>query len=89
MLADRSAATGRWVLTSCLQRRHVRVSTEFGEIRIKLGLLGGETMNAAPEYEDCRAAAAQHQVAIKQVQQAAIAAYLRPGTAAQDGTATP
>jgi hypothetical protein len=73
---------------SCLERRHIPVSTEYGEIRIKVGTLGGETMNAAPEYEDCRAAAAKHHVAIKQVQQAAIAAYLRPGTAKEGGPQT-
>jgi uncharacterized protein (DUF111 family) len=72
---------------SCLERRHIPVATEYGEIRIKVGTLGGETMNAAPEYEDCRAAAAKHHVAIKQVQQAAIAAYLRPGSAKEGGKA--
>jgi uncharacterized protein (TIGR00299 family) protein len=72
---------------SCLERRHIPVATEYGEIRIKVGTLGGETMNAAPEYEDCRAAAAKHHVAIKQVQQAAIAAYLRPASAKEGGTA--
>jgi hypothetical protein len=72
---------------SCLERRHIPVATEYGEIRIKVGSLGGETMNAAPEFEDCRAAAAKHRVAIKQVQQAAIAAYLRPGAAMEGGTA--
>jgi uncharacterized protein (TIGR00299 family) protein len=72
---------------SCLERKHIAVSTAYGEIRIKIATLGGETMNAAPEYEDCRAAAAQHHVAIKQVQQAAIAAYLRPDGAKQGGTA--
>jgi hypothetical protein len=73
---------------SCLERRHIPVATEYGEIRVKVGSLGGETMNAAPEYEDCRAAAAKHRVAIKQVQQAAIAAYLRPETANESGTPT-
>jgi uncharacterized protein (TIGR00299 family) protein len=73
---------------SCLERRHIPVATEYGEIRVKVGTLGGETMNAAPEYEDCRAAAAKHHVAIKQVQQAAIAAYLRPETANESGTKT-
>jgi hypothetical protein len=73
---------------SCLERRHIPVATKYGEIRIKVGTLGGETMNAAPEYEDCRAAAAKHHVAIKQVQQAAIAAYLRPETANESGTQT-
>lgn len=61
---------------SCLSRTHVAVSTSYGEIRIKVGSFGGETLNVAPEFEDCRAAAACHDVAVKQVQQAAIAAYL-------------
>jgi len=72
---------------SCLERSHIAVSTEYGEIRIKVGSLSGERMNAAPEFEDCRAAAAKHKVAIKQVQQAAIAAYLRPDDTKQGGTA--
>jgi uncharacterized protein (TIGR00299 family) protein len=59
----------------CLERKHVAVATQFGEVRMKLGLLSGEELNAAPEFEDCKAAAAQHGVALKQVQQAAIAAY--------------
>lgn len=59
----------------CLKRRHTPVQTPYGEIRIKVGLLAGEEMNAAPEFEDCRAAAKQHNVALKLVQQAAIAAY--------------
>ncbi len=72
---------------SCLERRHIPVATEYGEIRIKIGSLDGVTMNAAPEYEDCRAAAAKHRVAIKQVQQTAIAAYLRPGSEKEGGAA--
>ncbi len=60
---------------SCLKRQHTPVQTLYGEIRIKVGLLAGEEMNAAPEFEDCRAAAKQHNVALKLVQQAAIAAY--------------
>jgi uncharacterized protein (TIGR00299 family) protein len=62
---------------SCLERRHTTVSTPFGAIRIKIGSLSGEILNAAPEFEDCRAAAAKHHAAVKQVQQAAIAAYLQ------------
>jgi hypothetical protein len=61
-----------------LERSHTTVTTPYGEIRIKVGSLASATMNVAPEFEDCRAAAAEHQVALKQVQQAAIAAYLRP-----------
>jgi uncharacterized protein (DUF111 family) len=60
---------------TCLERVHTTVATPYGEIRIKIGSSAGETINAAPEYEDCRSAAAAHHVAVKQVQQAAIAAY--------------
>jgi len=60
---------------SCLERHHLPVQTSYGEIRMKIGKLDGEVMNAAPEFEDCRAAAVRCEVPLKQVQQAAIAAY--------------
>ena len=60
---------------SCLERSFVTANTQYGEIRIKLGSRSGEIFNAAPEFEDCRTAAENHGVAIKEVQQAAIAAY--------------
>jgi uncharacterized protein (TIGR00299 family) protein len=60
---------------SCLDRSHLAVNTPYGEIRIKVGSRSGEIFNAAPEFEDCRAAAAAHGVAVKEVQQSAIAAY--------------
>ncbi|MEI9979549.1 MAG: nickel pincer cofactor biosynthesis protein LarC [Edaphobacter sp.] len=62
---------------SCLDRTHETVTTLYGDIRMKIGSRNGEIFNAAPEFEDCRAAAAKHQVAIKLVQQTAIAAYFR------------
>jgi len=62
---------------ACLDRSHATVSTPYGDIRIKIGSLADETLNVAPEFEDCRTAAAQHHVPVKQVQQAAIAAYLQ------------
>jgi len=60
---------------SCLDRSHHTVSTPYGEIRIKVGSHGQEVLNANPEFEDCRAAAAAHNVPVKQVIQSAIAAY--------------
>jgi hypothetical protein len=60
---------------SCLERHHLPVQTPYGEIRMKIGKLDGEVMNAAPEFEDCRAAGVRCDVPLKQVQQAAIAAY--------------
>ncbi len=59
----------------CLERCHSSVDTEFGPIRMKIGTQDGEERNAAPEFEDCRAAAAEFRVPLKKVQQAAIAAY--------------
>jgi uncharacterized protein (TIGR00299 family) protein len=62
---------------ACLDRRHASVDTPYGPIRIKIGALDQQEYNAAPEFEDCRAAAAKHNVPLKLVQQAAIAAYRR------------
>jgi pyridinium-3,5-bisthiocarboxylic acid mononucleotide nickel chelatase len=59
----------------CLDRAHATVPTQYGDIRIKIGLLDGEALNIAPEFEDCRAAAARCSIAVKIVQQAAISAY--------------
>ena len=59
----------------CLERRLVSVETPFGNIRVKVGARDGEELNVAPEFEDCRAAAQEHGVPVKQVMQAAIAAY--------------
>jgi pyridinium-3,5-bisthiocarboxylic acid mononucleotide nickel chelatase len=60
-----------------LERRHIEVETPYGKLRIKLGLLRGEVLNAAPEYDDCVAAAQKHGVPLKEVMAAAVAA-MRP-----------
>ena len=53
-------------------RREIRkVSTSFGEIAIKFGMLDGEVIQASPEFESCKAAAQSHGVPIKQVYEAA------------------
>ncbi|MFA5238514.1 MAG: nickel pincer cofactor biosynthesis protein LarC [Phycisphaerae bacterium] len=60
---------------SKLARAFVTVQTEFGEIKIKTGSLGGKIVNAKPEFSDCVSAAQKHNVAVKAVLDAAIAAY--------------
>jgi uncharacterized protein (TIGR00299 family) protein len=60
---------------SCLDRSHQSVATPYGDIRVKVGSLAKEELNAAPEFEDCRAAASGHNVPVKLVIQSAIAAY--------------
>ena len=65
---------------SKLARDFVAVQTEFGEIRIKTGLLNGKVVNAKPEFSDCARAAKTHDVPFKVVLEAAMAAYERAGS---------
>jgi hypothetical protein len=58
-----------------LERRSIEVETPYGKVHIKLGLLRGEVVNAAPEYDDCAAAAERHHIPLKEVIAAAMAAY--------------
>jgi pyridinium-3,5-bisthiocarboxylic acid mononucleotide nickel chelatase len=60
-----------------LERHHVSVQTPHGEVRIKVGMLGKETLNAAPEYEDVRRLAEEAKVPVKQVWAEALAAWSR------------
>src|SRR5262249_52421176 len=50
-----------------LERELVEVSTPYGPVRVKLGRRQGLLLNAAPEFEDCRAAAERHGVGVKEV----------------------
>ena len=59
----------------CLSREWVTVQTRFGPVRIKLARRGTVVMNAAPEYEDCAARAAERKVAVRQVHAAAVQAF--------------
>ena len=64
------------VLRRCLERRFDEVETPFGAVRIKTGILNGGIQNIQPEYEDCRKAAVQHGASVKDVRDAAVAAFL-------------
>jgi pyridinium-3,5-bisthiocarboxylic acid mononucleotide nickel chelatase len=58
-----------------LARETTPVETDFGVIRVKTGSWRGEEWNAAPEFEDCRRAAAAFDVPLKTVMQAALTAW--------------
>ena len=58
-----------------LARETTPLQTEFGVIHVKSGFWQGEEWNAAPEFEDCRRAAAAYDVPLKTVMQAAMAAW--------------
>ena len=57
-----------------LPRRHETVTTPFGKVRMKVGERDG-VMTASPEYDDCRAAAEKHRVALRDVMAAANQAW--------------
>jgi uncharacterized protein (TIGR00299 family) protein len=54
-----------------LDREIIRVDTPFGRLRVKLARQQGRPVNIAPEYEDCRKAAAASGVPLKDVYAAA------------------
>ncbi len=58
-----------------LEQRIVPVSTRFGRIGVKASSYQGEVMQATPEFDDCRRAARDRRVPLKQVQEEALAAY--------------
>jgi len=54
-----------------LPREFVTVATAYGEVTVKLGRLAGKVIQAAPEFESCRQAAAKFGVPVKVVYEAA------------------
>ena len=62
-----------------LARTWVTVETRWGSVRMKVAGINGTITNYAPEYEDCRRIAAEHQVPLKAVMQESLQKYLRSG----------
>jgi pyridinium-3,5-bisthiocarboxylic acid mononucleotide nickel chelatase len=60
-----------------LARHQVSVETPHGPVRMKVGTLAGETLNAAPEYEDVKVRAEAAGVPVKVVWAEALAAWSR------------
>jgi uncharacterized protein (TIGR00299 family) protein len=58
-----------------LDREQVVVDTRYGQLPVKVARLDGLVVNAAPEYEACRAAAIARGANLKDVFAAAIAAW--------------
>ncbi len=65
-----------------LSREFQTVETAHGPIRMKLGSHGGRIVQAAPEFEDCRAAAVKAGVPLRSVFAAAQLAYDRQAATA-------
>jgi len=60
-----------------LKREFTTVKTKFGPVTVKLGKLNGKVVQAAPEFESCKKLAAQKQVPLRQVYEAASKASLK------------
>jgi uncharacterized protein (TIGR00299 family) protein len=65
------------VRRQALERKIVRVETEYGPIDVKVARLNGNIVNEMPEYEQCRTAARNANVPLRQVEEAARAAFAR------------
>ena len=50
-----------------LDQQNFMAETKYGKIKVKVGMFKGEIKNVAPEYEDCKKMAKQHQVPLKEV----------------------
>ncbi|SPE55239.1 conserved hypothetical protein [Verrucomicrobia bacterium] len=57
-----------------LQREFRPLQTPYGEVSLKLGRLDGKIVQAAPEFESCKKLAAQGNVPLRQIYEAAIKA---------------
>lgn len=57
-----------------LERHNESVTTPYGEIAVKIGTLAGKTLQQSPEFSSCAEAARNHNVPVRLVHQAALAA---------------
>jgi len=62
------------VMRQALPRRSQTVETTYGPVRVKVAHWGDGQAKAAPEYEDCRKLAAQHNIPLREVYRAAVQA---------------
>jgi uncharacterized protein (TIGR00299 family) protein len=66
----------REMMRECLERDTVSVETPLGAIRVKIARRNGKVLNSSPEFDDCARIARERGVPLKDVQAAAIKAYL-------------
>lgn len=57
-----------------LQRKLVDVETEFGMIKVKIGMMNGSIKNITPEHEDCRKIAEERGIPLKRIYNTAMSA---------------
>jgi pyridinium-3,5-bisthiocarboxylic acid mononucleotide nickel chelatase len=58
-----------------LPRESVKVTTKFGEVRVKLSRVNGHVLHVTPEYDDCRKLAEEKKVPLQRVINEALRCY--------------
>lgn len=58
-----------------LPREHVKVSTRYGDVRVKIARIAGRVQHASPEFEDCRKLAEEKNVPLQDVMEQAMVAF--------------
>jgi uncharacterized protein (TIGR00299 family) protein len=66
----------REMTRECLERETVTVETPLGAVRFKVARRNGAVLNASPEFDDCARIAGEKDVPLKDVQAAAMKAFL-------------
>lgn len=66
----------REMARECLDRRTVGVNTPYGPVAVKVASRLGEVLNAAPEFDDCLHVARESGRPVKDIQAAAMKAFL-------------
>lgn len=66
----------REMTRECLDREAVTVATPHGAVRFKVAKRNGEILNASPEFDDCARIAREKNLPLKDVQAAAMKAFL-------------
>lgn len=60
-----------------LDRKTEEISTQWGKIKVKIGMINGKMVNFAPEYEDCKRIAKETNVPLKEIYQKICAEFER------------
>ncbi len=59
----------REIERECLERKFVKISTQFGEIDVKIGLLDGKRVNAMPEFDQLKRIAIENNIPLKELKE--------------------
>ena len=66
----------REMMRECLERETITVETPLGAVHFKIARRSREVLNASPEFDDCARIARERNVPVKDVQAAAMKAFL-------------